>query len=662
MIRNRLLQIVATWIILTLATPDVRADSLHVFTLLPEALAKTKERLARGDPQLQPALEKLLAEADAALEEGPFSVTDKTKRPPSGDLHDYMSFGPYWWPDTTKPDGLPYVRRDGERNPETRTGASDTHRLGQMTDAVETLALAYYLTDETRYAKHAARLLRTWFLDPATRMNPHLEYGQAIPGITEGRGIGIIETVRLIPVVDAVGMLAFSDPASGAGQAVWTDQDQQGMEAWFDAYLTWLLTSAKGLDEFRYFNNHGSWYDAQVASFALFTGKTDVARAMIESAGRWRIDGHILLDGRQPHELARTRSFDYGVYNLQALFTLAAMGEKVGADVWHYRPDAGGGVRQALDYLAPYADPKRAWPHEQITPLDRTKLLPLLRAAARAYGDARYDALAAQIPNREAVASHRAQLLHASPPEATVARADSVLQNLRPEHPRLLFTQEDQRRTETLAEADTLLAALIEEVARKAKSVLDQPTAEYELIGPRLLSKSREVLEKIALLSAAYRFSRDADVRQRYRDRAVEELRAAAAFPDWNPSHFLDVAEMTAAFAVGYDWLYDALTPDERAFIREAIIGQGLEPGLVKYQEPAWWVERRPNNWNQVCNGGLTLGALAIADEEPELAADILRYAKASIPNGMHAYVPDGAYEEGPSYWNYGTTYNAFLP
>ena len=410
--RNRLPQIVAALIILTLATTDVRADSLRVFTLLPEALENAKGRLSQGDPQLQPALEKLLAEADAALEVGPLSVTDKPKPPPSGDPHDYLSFGPYWWPDTTKPDGLPYIRRDGERNPETTTGASDSPRLSRMTDAVETLALAYYLTGEEQYAEHAARLLRAWFLDPATRMNPHLEYGQAIPGRVEGRGIGIIDTARLIGVVDAVGLLA--------GSAVWTDADQQGMEAWFDAYLTWLLTSAKGIAEQRWHNNHGTWYDAQVAQFALFTGKADVAREIIESVGRWRIDGHIAPDGRQPYELDRTRSFDYSVFNLRALVALAMMGEAVGADVWRYQSEeGGGGLRQALNYLTSYADPQQAWPHKQITPLDRTKLLPLLRAAAHVYIDVRYDALIDQIPDQEAVAEHRAQLLYASPEAET---------------------------------------------------------------------------------------------------------------------------------------------------------------------------------------------------------------------------------------------------
>ena len=348
------------------------------------------------------------------------------------------------------------------------------------------------------------------------------------------------------------------------------------------------------------------------------------------------------------------------------------MGEQVDMDVWHYRPDEGGGLRQALDFLAPYADPQQVWPHEQIAPLDRTKLLPLLLAAARAYGDARYDSLAARIPDREAVAAHRARLLYASPGDVrpdvrpdvqpdVQTMPDSVLQGLRSEHPRLLFTKEDEQRTKALAETDTLLAALIAETKRKADLVLDQPTAEYRLVGPRLLGESREVLAKTLLLQMAYRFTDEADVRQGYRDRMVEELRAAAAFPDWNPGHFLDVAEMTAAFALGYDGLFDALTPDERAFIRRAVIEKGLEPGLEKYRERAWWVERRPNNWNQVCNGGLLLGALALADEEPELATDVLRNAKASIPHGMHVYAPDGAYEEGPSYWNYGTTYNALL-
>ena len=224
-------------------------------------------------------------------------------------------------------------------------------------------------------------------------------------------------------------------------------------------------------------------------------------------------------------------------------------------------------------------------------------------------------------------------------------------------HPRLLFTYADQVRLQSLAETDVLLADLIEDLIHRADRVLDEPSVTYTLIGPRLLSQSRQCLERVLSLSMAFRLTGKSS----FRDRAVEEMRAAALFPDWNPSHFLDVAEMTTAFALGYDWLFDRLTPDERAFIENAIIEKGLQPGLAAYGEPAWWIADNPNNWNQVCNGGLTLGALAVADVVPELATNILSYARLAIPHGMKVYAPDGQYVEGPSYWDYGTTYNALL-
>jgi hypothetical protein len=210
----------------------------RVFCCDPDGLAKAKSRVAAGDPSLKPALERLRREADKALEAGPFSVMDKSLTPPSGDKHDYMSIGPYWWPDPAKPDGLPYVRRDGEVNPERKAGTTDATAMGRMASAVETLALAYYFTGEERYARHAATLLRTWFLAPKTKMNPNLKYGQAIPGRVEGRGIGIIDTADLVHIPDAVGLLA--------GSKHWTEADQAGAVAWFDAYLDWLRTSKEG--------------------------------------------------------------------------------------------------------------------------------------------------------------------------------------------------------------------------------------------------------------------------------------------------------------------------------------------------------------------------------------------------------------------------------
>ncbi|MEX0685700.1 MAG: DUF4962 domain-containing protein [Balneolales bacterium] len=233
------------------------------------------------------------------------------------------------------------------------------------------------------------------------------------------------------------------------------------------------------------------------------------------------------------------------------------------------------------------------------------------------------------------------------------------LKNLKPDHPRLLFTNEDLERIQTLANSDRDLQIIIANVIQSADEVIDEPVAKYNVVDsrPRLLHESRAVLSRIQYLAMAYRITGH----QKYLNRAVLELKTAAAFPDWNPRHFLDTGEMTTAFAIGYDWLYDDLSEEDRKIIREAIVNHGLKAGLDAYANDAVWVERKPSNWNQVCNAGLSMGALAIADEEPEIARQILEKAKASIPNGMNPYTPDGAYKEGPMYWWYGTAFNVLL-
>src|SRR5215218_1599310 len=207
-------------------------DVPRVFLTDPRALAETRQRIRSGDKSFDAPLRRLEEDARKALGAGPFSVTTKSAVPPSGDRHDYMSQAPYFWPDPSKPNGLPYIRRDGERNPEINK-ITDHREMDRMVEAVNALALAYYLKGEEAYAAKAAVLLRAWFLDPATRMNPHLEYAQFIPGVNTGRGIGLIETRGLTRVVDAVGLLA--------GSKAWTKDDQRGVEAWYDKFLRWML-------------------------------------------------------------------------------------------------------------------------------------------------------------------------------------------------------------------------------------------------------------------------------------------------------------------------------------------------------------------------------------------------------------------------------------
>ena len=341
-------------------------------------LAAVKSRLLSGDASLRPAYDALLRDARAALTAGPFSVTQKGRVAPSGDRHDYMSLAPYWWPDPTKPSGLPFIRRDGEVNPESRSD-TDSPRFGQMSDAVETLSLAYYFSGDETYAGHAAMLLRTWFLDSTTRMNPNLRYAQAIPGVTDGRGIGIIDLRNMSTIVDDV-LLLRTAPAWGAS-------DEAAMRDWCRAYLTWLLTSAQGKEEDAQRNNHGTWYDAQVATLALFVGDTALARRRIGESAKARLASEIAPDGRQPNELSRTRSLHYSLFNIDPFARLAELGRLVGVDLWHFEASNGASLRKAVMFVAPYFDPKNAWPGQELTPAKPRDFLRTMRQASLAYSD-----------------------------------------------------------------------------------------------------------------------------------------------------------------------------------------------------------------------------------------------------------------------------------
>jgi Alginate lyase len=359
-------------------------------------LNNAAQRLA-ANPSL-PAAAELLAAAEHDLHLKPMSVMDKGITPPSGDKHDYMSQAPYWWPDPTKPDGKPYIRRDGERNPEINK-LPDHDNLGRLTSAVGTLGLAYRLSKKLEYAEHAALLTRVWFLDPALRMNPHLKFGQGIPGINDGRGIGIIETRGLPDLLDGI--------TSIANSGTWTKADEVGLQRWMRDYLTWLTTSTHGLEEAKNGNNHETWYDVQVASLALFTGQRDLARKTLEGS-RARIDRQFLPDGRQPRELERTRSFDYSEFNLTAFFNLAVLGQRVGVDLWNDHTTDGKSLRRGLDFLVPYAAGEKKWDFDQITPFRGSTISDVLRRGAVAWNEPAYRALADKLGG----GSERVRLLY----------------------------------------------------------------------------------------------------------------------------------------------------------------------------------------------------------------------------------------------------------
>jgi hypothetical protein len=304
----------------------------------------------------------------------------KLRTPPSGNKHDYMSQAPYFWYDSSKPNGLPYKNLDGQRNPEIYTVTDRTY-IGKLETASQTLALAWYFTGEEKYAAKAAQLLRRWFLEDSSRMNPHLEYGQSVPGLVDGRSYGIIETIALMGIADAAGLLESSSS--------WTAEDAAGIKSWYGQYLHWMLTSGKGQTEHHAKNNHSVWFLAQAADYALFTGDKDKAKELAEE-GKSRIESQIGPDGRMPLELRRTNSMHYSAYNLQAFFDLAKVGAITGVDLWHFSNSKGAGLRTALDWLIPYVRDEKKWEYQEITPYNKKGFASLLSQAALAYDDERY--------------------------------------------------------------------------------------------------------------------------------------------------------------------------------------------------------------------------------------------------------------------------------
>jgi hypothetical protein len=371
----------------------------RVFLQDADYLHATRQRIQNRDKSFSPALAELERDAKSALGVGPFSVVDKTNVPPSGDKHDYMSIGPYFWPDPASSNGLPYIRHDGRRNPANRT--SDRRDLASLIVNVETLALAWYFTSDETYAKKATQLLRTWFLDPETRMNPNFEFAQAVPGVNTGRGIGLIEMAGMTTLIDSVGLLA--------GSKSWTDADQRGLQQWFTQFVQWMQNSKNGRDEAAAKNNHGTYYDLELTMFALFIGKNEIATNVLRTVPAKRIARQIEPDGRQPLELARTNAWGYSVGNLRGLISLAQLGDKYGVDLWHYETSDGRSIRKALDCLIGFGTGEQKWLPGRSGEPSLQSLATHLRLAETKFSDRRYKDLVLKL--RPIEPTDRANLL-----------------------------------------------------------------------------------------------------------------------------------------------------------------------------------------------------------------------------------------------------------
>ena len=301
-------------------------------------------------------LEVLRTKADAILEAGVLSVTQRTLRAPTGNPRDYSSMGPYWWPNPDTKDGLPYVNRDGLINPETVQSINP----GKFYTNVRILALAaFYLGDE-KYSEFAEKQLYAWYLDPVTGMNPNARYAQGIPGICDGRGVGLIDFAAAYKMFDALGILECMGKIS--------ENTANGVREWYNQFLDWMLTHEQGYQANVAINNHGAWFDAHTLAAAVALGRKTLAKKICDTSYDIRHRRHIMDDGSQPHELRRTQPIGYSFMNLEALLTIANIADRMGyKKYWSVDEERGVCLlRAALDFLYPLVDDPSSSPYFSI--------------------------------------------------------------------------------------------------------------------------------------------------------------------------------------------------------------------------------------------------------------------------------------------------------
>jgi len=313
---------------------------------------------------------RVLKAANQYLSEKPITITASHSPRSTGGLHDFFSEGDYWWPDPQNPDG-PYIQRDGMTNPDNFV----EHRRALMRLSVQVPALvaAWRLTRDARYAQHAALHLRAWFIDPSTRMNPHLQFAQAIHGRFTGRGTGIIDTIHLVEVARAIEVMV--------GSGAITVREHEAIKAWFTAYLRWMTTNQNGIDERDAKNNHGTCWVMQVAAFAHLTGDQKLLDYCRDRFKTVLLPNQLAADGSFPQELRRTKPYGYSLFNLEAMAAVCQILSTAQDNLWTFQLSDGRNMARAMEYMTPFIREKKTWPlkpdvmYDKEWPMRQTSLL-----------------------------------------------------------------------------------------------------------------------------------------------------------------------------------------------------------------------------------------------------------------------------------------------
>ena len=297
---------------------------------------------------------EILKRASEQLNEPPVTVTSFTAERSAGGIHDFFSEGDYWWPDPENPDG-PYVQRDGETNPD--NFVAHRHAMIRFSMIVGNLTSAYLLTKDAKYAEAPLRHIRVWFINEETKMNPNLLYAQAIKGIATGRGIGIIDTIHFIEVVQSLIRM------QEAG--ILPEADRLGTNKWFSDYLEWMSTHPYGIKEMNATNNHGTCWAMQAAVFAKYTGNNNMTAFCTDRFKNIFLAEHMAEDGSFPREINRTKPYGYSLFNLDAMATLCHILSTPEQNLWNYTTPEGKSMQKGIEFLYPYVADKGKWPYKQ---------------------------------------------------------------------------------------------------------------------------------------------------------------------------------------------------------------------------------------------------------------------------------------------------------
>lgn len=299
--------------------------------------------------------ECIVKKAELSFKSTPLHITDAIAPLSEGGIHDYYSNGDYWWPNADTSDGLPYIRRDGESNP--NAFFQHRHILRQLRTNVANLAAGYLVTGDNKYAEKAVLFLKEFFLDDDTKMNPQLLYSQAIPGICSGRGIGIIDTLHLIDVPMAVEVLKKSSSL--------TPEILSGLKRWFADYLIWMATHPYGIEEMNTDNNHSICWHVQASVFADFTDNEEIKNFCRTRYKTVLLPEQMALDGGFPRELARTKPYGYSIFVLDNMVTLCHVLSTEEDNLWNFTLEDGRNIRKGMEFLYPYLDDKSKWPFKK---------------------------------------------------------------------------------------------------------------------------------------------------------------------------------------------------------------------------------------------------------------------------------------------------------